>query len=98
MKAEFDSTKDVQPLLAREGALHIMLDILAGQTIQMPFKDSIFKTPVGHVYGPYLDGGKYMLAKVEGVKQMPDTVKVRHILISTATTRSSKRTDDDGKR
>ncbi|HMT75496.1 MAG TPA: peptidylprolyl isomerase, partial [Chitinophagaceae bacterium] len=35
------------------------------------------------VYGPYLDGNSFVLAKMLGVKQMADTAKVRHILIST---------------
>jgi len=35
------------------------------------------------VYGPYLDGNAYTLAKTIEVKQWPDTVKVRHILIGT---------------
>ncbi len=81
---EFDSTKDVRQLLASEGAASYYAGYISGATIKVPFKDSIFKTPVGRVYGPYLDGATYMLAKVEGVKQMPDTVQVRHILISTA--------------
>lgn len=45
--------------------------------------DSITKLPVGGVYGPYLDGNSYVLAKLIGVKQMPDSAKVRHILVAT---------------
>ncbi|HLO37121.1 MAG TPA: peptidylprolyl isomerase, partial [Lacibacter sp.] len=51
--------------------------------IQVPAKDSIFNTPVGGVYGPYLDGSNYVLAKVIDVKSLPDSVKCRHILIGT---------------
>lgn len=84
LKAEFDTTKDVKPLLLREGlANNYYAGYISGKTIQVPVKDSIFKTPVGHVYGPYLDGPNYALAKVEGTKQIADTVKVRHILIAT---------------
>ncbi|HKP31487.1 MAG TPA: peptidylprolyl isomerase, partial [Chitinophagaceae bacterium] len=36
----------------------------------------------GRVMGPYLDGGSYVLAKMIGKRTMPDTSKVRHILIS----------------
>ena len=39
---------------------------------------------MGTVYGPYLDGGSYSLAKLVGVRTQPDTVNVRHILIATA--------------
>ena len=83
MKQEFDSTKEVQAMLAREGATYYD-GYISSKTIQIAAKDSIFRTPVGRIYGPYLDGGSYVLAKLEGVKSMPDTVKVRHILVSTA--------------
>ncbi len=45
--------------------------------------DTIVKQPVGTVYGPYVDGGSYILAKVLGTKTLPDSTKARHILIPT---------------
>ncbi|MES1220932.1 MAG: peptidylprolyl isomerase [Bacteroidota bacterium] len=84
LKPEFDSLKDVKPLLAQEGALgNYYAGYIGKNVIKIAAKDSIFKTPVGHVYGPYLDAGSYVLAKVEGARQMPDTVKIRHILVAT---------------
>lgn len=44
--------------------------------------DSIFNLSVNEYYGPYKDGQFYKLTKVLEEKQMPDSVKVRHILIS----------------
>ncbi|MGG9963975.1 peptidylprolyl isomerase [Ferruginibacter sp. SUN106] len=46
--------------------------------------DTIIKQPIGTVYGPYIDGGNYVLAKVLGTKNYPDSVKARHILVPTA--------------
>ena len=43
--------------------------------------DTLAALPAGVVYGPYLDKGNYVLAKVIGTKQLPDSVKARHILI-----------------
>ena len=34
-------------------------------------------------YGPYIDGTNYTLAKMIDRRSMPDSVKVRHILIKT---------------
>jgi parvulin-like peptidyl-prolyl isomerase len=34
------------------------------------------------VYGPYADKGSYVLAKYLGSKEVPDSAKARHILIS----------------
>ena len=93
LKPEFDTTKDVTTFLAREGSVvpyndrpMAVKDIRAG-------KDSIVKLSVGAVYGPYLNGANYELAKmIEGAKQIPDTVKLRHILIGTT------QTDQNGQR
>ncbi|MCB4808957.1 SurA N-terminal domain-containing protein [Tamlana sp. 62-3] len=43
--------------------------------------DSIYKLNEGEVYGPYKDNGYFKLSKVAAVKQIPDSAKVRHILI-----------------
>ena len=43
--------------------------------------DTIISQPVGTVFGPYLDKGNYVVAKVLGTKPLPDSVKARHILI-----------------
>ena len=84
LKAAFDSTKDAKMFLASQGMQIAYDGYISGKMIQHANKDSIFKIPVGRVYGPYLDGPSYNMAKLLGVKQQPDTVKVRHILISTA--------------
>jgi parvulin-like peptidyl-prolyl isomerase len=43
--------------------------------------DTIYKLNVGSVYGPYKDAGAFKLTKVVAAKQLPDSAKVRHILI-----------------
>ncbi|WP_435413630.1 peptidylprolyl isomerase [Psychroserpens mesophilus] len=43
--------------------------------------DTIYKTKVGGIYGPYKDAGYFKLSKVVAETQLPDSVKVRHILI-----------------
>ncbi|MFL5739862.1 MAG: peptidylprolyl isomerase [Flavisolibacter sp.] len=73
--------------------------------IQSSKKDSFLSAPIGQVYGPYLDVSPktnksvYVLSKILDVKQWPDTVKVRHILIATMQsdpqTRQMYRTRED---
>ncbi len=62
--------------------------------------DTIIKLPVGTVYGPYLDKKNYVLAKVIGTKELPDSVKARHILISLTDpqTRQPIMSDSSGKK
>ncbi|MEO6187807.1 MAG: peptidylprolyl isomerase [Ginsengibacter sp.] len=52
--------------------------------LQVPDKDSIIALPVGGVYGPYIEGSNYALAKKIEVKVLPDSIKSRHILLGTA--------------
>ncbi len=51
--------------------------------LQVPFPDSIRNLSDGQIFGPYIDGGNYTLAKMVGRRTIPDSVKVRHILIKT---------------
>ncbi|HEX4877244.1 MAG TPA: peptidylprolyl isomerase, partial [Chitinophagaceae bacterium] len=83
LKAGFDSTNNMEQFLMGEGVSNYYNGYISGKTIQIALKDSIFRTPVGSIYGPYLDGNSYVLAKMQGVRTMPDTVKLRHILVAT---------------
>ncbi|AUP78586.1 peptidylprolyl isomerase [Flavivirga eckloniae] len=51
--------------------------------------DTIYKLDAGGVYGPYKDNGSFKITKVVAVKQIPDSVKVRHILIPFTGARSA---------
>lgn len=48
-----------------------------------PMADTILNGSIGSVFGPFYDNGNYKLVKVIGRKQMPDSVKAKHILIAT---------------
>tara|TARA_R110002072_G_scaffold21880_2_gene77006 strand:+ start:5981 stop:8110 length:2130 start_codon:yes stop_codon:yes gene_type:complete len=43
--------------------------------------DAIYNLNEGEVYGPYKHDGSFKVTKVIAVKQIPDSAKVRHILI-----------------
>ena len=64
--------------------------------------DTIFKLNIGEIYGPYKDGGFYKLSKIVAETQMPDSVKIRHILIpfigSNSADPSVTRTDEQAKK
>lgn len=57
------------------------------------FADTISNISVGSVYGPYKEGGNYELAKLIDVKQLPDSVKSRHILLPFLGSRSADPTN-----
>ena len=75
-------------------------DYLPLSKIQSSVKDSMVKYASGTVSGPYVDGGNYSIAKVLGTKQLPDSVKARHILIALKDRETGKdlMTDSAGKK
>lgn len=83
IKPAFDSAKNMVDYLMTQGINNYYDSYISSNRIQVPMKDSIFNVGVGHIYGPYIDGSNYTLAKVMGEKTIPDTVKVRHILVGT---------------
>jgi peptidyl-prolyl cis-trans isomerase D len=51
-------------------------------------KDYVKKEDLTSVFGPYIQDGSYKLAKLIAVGDRPDSVHVRHILLSTGKTRT----------
>lgn len=84
LKPQFTAAADAGSFVTQQGSSIDFLDqYLGGAAIQVPNKDSIFAQPAGGVYGPYLDASNYVLARKLDEKTMPDSAKVRHILIKT---------------
>jgi peptidyl-prolyl cis-trans isomerase D len=77
----FDSVSDIEEFVNSNSDIKYNNAFL--RTAQLPAvaKDTLMKLNVGDYYGPYKDGEFFKLSKVIGVKQLADSVKVRHILI-----------------
>jgi peptidyl-prolyl cis-trans isomerase D len=81
---DFEATNDAKGYIAKVGSdLPFYDSYFSKAKMQQTNKDSLTKMSVGTVYGPYLDGSSYVLAKMVGSKNWPDSVTVRHILIAT---------------
>lgn len=65
------------------------------------FADDIYSLNEGEVFGPYKHDGFFKVSKVVAVKQIPDSVKVRHILLPFIGAQSSAQdvtqTEDEAK-
>jgi peptidyl-prolyl cis-trans isomerase D len=95
LKPEFDTTHNVEAFLSRNASTVPYSNVYAGKSMmQMANKDTIQKLAINEVYGPYLDGSTYTLAKMLDIKQMPDSVKSRHILLGTADRQGNPLMDD----
>ncbi len=84
LKNDFASSSDAEAYLGKVGSeLPYLNGYTLGSKMQVPFADSIKKLADGQMFGPYVDGANYAIAKMIGRRMMPDSVKVRHILIKT---------------
>lgn len=101
LKEEFKTTTDAKGFVARSGSSMPYFDGYALKSrLAMGAKDTIVSLPVGGVAGPYLDGGAFVIAKKLDTRSLPDSVKVRHILIGVVDPRSGaqKRSDSAAKK
>lgn len=84
LKAPFVADTNAKAFVARNmSAINFYDGYTLKSKLAMGQKDSIAALSTGNVFGPYLDGGNFVLAKMVNVRQLPDSVKVRHILVST---------------
>jgi len=84
MKNDFVAATDVKNYFAKNNSELPYYDGFIGKAqIQQAMKDTLFKLAPGQTFGPYLDANNYVIAKMIAQRTIPDTVKVRHILVAT---------------
>ena len=77
----FDSATDIEEFVNSNSDIKYSDSFFRAIELPAIARDTLIKLSVGEYYGPYKDGEYYKLSKVIAKKQMPDSVKVRHILI-----------------
>lgn len=84
LKADFTAATDEKTFIAKTGSeLPYYNSYISGKEIKQTNKDSLIAIAPGTVYGPYYDQNNAVIAKMVSVRQVPDSVTVRHILIGT---------------
>ena len=96
IKTAFAADTNAAAFVARNTSVIDFQDAyLPKAKIQSSQTDSIAKLPAGTVYGPYVDGGAYVVAKLIGSKSLPDSVSARHILIPTMNPQTGEAMNSD---
>jgi len=100
IKAAFDtvSVKDAESFVNRNSEDQFRDVYLTKKAFGSRYADSIYSRPVGSVYGPYYEDGIFKMAKVLDKKEVPDSVKCRHILVKTKNGSTDVRTDSAAKK
>jgi peptidyl-prolyl cis-trans isomerase D len=84
LRNPFAQATDVSAFLVRNNSELSFYDgYVVKSKLQVPNADTIRNLADGVVYGPYLDAGNMVLAKMLSKRSLPDSVKCRHILIGT---------------
>ncbi len=91
LKTDFTATTDAKAYLGKVGTeIAYKEGYLSKAKIESSKKDTLVKLAVGQTFGPYQEGNNYVVAKLVGTKNWPDSAKVRHILIATTDSRSGQ--------
>lgn len=77
----FKDTKDESTFLAEHSAVKLYDGFVFKSALPATIADTVYKMNIGDVYGPYKDVNFYKATKLIETKQVPDSAKVRHILI-----------------
>lgn len=84
LRPAFVADTNAQFFLGRNASVVPLFNgYIPADKLDVPFSDSIRALSKGEVFGPYLDGDKYVLAKKIDTKILPDSIKARHILLGT---------------
>ncbi len=96
LKASFETDSNAMAFVARNTSTIDFSDaFLPKSKMNSTVTDTLVKLATGTVYGPYLDKGNYVLAKMLGTKETPDSVKSRHILIAVNDPRTGQAINSD---
>jgi peptidyl-prolyl cis-trans isomerase D len=97
--AAANTTAEIQTVIANSASETPFFDgYVLSSHMQMGNADTLRKLADGQIIGPYLDGPNYTMAKMIGRRQMPDSVKCRHILIKIGDQQGQARTDSAAKK
>jgi peptidyl-prolyl cis-trans isomerase D len=99
LKSEFAAATDISAFMMGNASETDFFDGYIQQSkMQMVNADTLRTLADGQIYGPYLDGGNYVLAKMIGRRNIPDSIKTRHILIKISDPQTGQvRTDSAAK-
>ena len=77
----FDSATNIEEFVDTNSDIKYTDSFLRKAQLPAVANDTLMNLGVGSYYGPYQDGEYFKLSKVIASEQLPDSVKVRHILI-----------------
>lgn len=97
LREDFIATKENESFVNRNSEEAYNNSYVTKNTLMSPYADSLFSLQEGMLFGPYYENNAYRITKLVERKNLPDSVKVRHILVRTEDRRNPIRTDAEAK-
>lgn len=82
LKEEFAATENVQGFVNSSSDERFNPFFFSQGQLSPEIDSVVFNSPVGTIYGPFVDGNAFVLAKLNDVQFRPDSMRASHILIS----------------
>ncbi len=98
--AGFKNAKDIKSFVNQNSDVQYQDRFFFKDEIKSDFADQIFNLPEGEIYGPYKEDGYWKVSKMIETRQMADSAKASHIMISwkgLATAKETTRTKEEAK-
>lgn len=83
LKEQFQSASNDTLFVNANSSENFRVERVKRGKLNIQIDSAVFSGTAGSVYGPFVDGDVVKLAKLRGFKTTSDSVKARHILIST---------------
>jgi peptidyl-prolyl cis-trans isomerase D len=84
IRREFEADTNAKSFIARNTSVIDFNDDYAPKSsMDQTYADTLAKLSNGSVFGPYVQGKNYVMAKMLGSRQQPDSATARHILIAS---------------
>ncbi|SDZ73699.1 peptidyl-prolyl cis-trans isomerase D [Arachidicoccus rhizosphaerae] len=84
LSGDFASAKDNAAFVAsKDGNTQFYDGYMSAAAMQFPNKELVIGTPVDSVSAPYISNGNYVVSKMVAKTVIPDSARVRHILVAT---------------
>lgn len=87
LATEFAATEDVEQFVSLNSQSKFDPSYYSANELPEGLKDFAFTASNTSMYGPILESDKYTMARVIDVKDMPDTVAVRQIILASTDTK-----------
>lgn len=81
MKSDYQETERDEEFINLNSDISFDRTYYKKEELSDSIADFIFNADIGDIYGPYLEDETYKLAKLIDKKQLPDSIKLRHVMI-----------------